>query len=117
MSPFASALKVGTTACILTLLEEDKFPRGLILQDAGAATTEVSHDTDGAWRLELDNGKAAGALEIQWRFLEAAGKYLQGRDAEIDWLLESWSFVLDSFATNSDALLGGGGWVTTRGVV
>src|SRR5438067_10721650 len=34
MSPFASALKVGTTACILTLLEEDKFPRGLILQDA-----------------------------------------------------------------------------------
>src|SRR5256886_4292620 len=38
MSPFATALKVGTTACILTLLEEDKFPRGLVLQDAVVAT-------------------------------------------------------------------------------
>src|SRR5438552_1930222 len=114
MSPFASALKVGTTACILTLLEEDKFPRGLILQDAVVATREVSHQPDGPWPVELENGKTAGALEIQWRFLEAAGKYLQGRDAEIDWLLESWSFVLDSFATNSDALIGGVDWITKR---
>ena len=96
MSPFATALKVGTTACILTLLEEGKFPRGLILQDAVVATREVSHQPDGPWPVELENGETAGALEIQWRFLEAAGKYLQGRDAEIDWLLESWSFVLDS---------------------
>src|SRR5213594_4198076 len=114
MSPFASALKVGTTACILTLLEEDKFPRGLILQDAVVATREVSHQPDGPWPVELENGETAGALEIQWRFLEAAGKYLQGRDAEIDWLLESWSFVLDSFATNPDALIGGVDWITKR---
>ena len=64
--------------------------------------------------MELENGETAGALEIQWRFLEAAGKYLQGRDAEIDWLLESWSFVLDSFATNPDALIGGVDWITKR---
>ncbi len=96
LSPFSTALKVGTTACILTLLEENKFPRGLILQDAVVATREVSHQPDGPWPVELENGGTAGALEIQWRFLEAAGKYLQGRDAEIDWLLESWSFVLDS---------------------
>src|SRR5213082_1023093 len=114
MSPFATALKVGTTACILTLLEEGKFPRGLILQDAVVATREVSHQPDGPWPVELENGKTAGALEIQWRFLDAAGKYLQGRDAEIDWLLESWSFVLDSFATNSDALIFGGDWISRR---
>jgi proteasome accessory factor A len=114
MSPFATAMKVGTTACILTLLEEEKFPRGLILQDAVVATREVSHQPDGPWPVELENGETAGALEIQWRFLEAAGKYLQGRDAEIDWLLESWSFVLDSFATNSDALIGGVDWITKR---
>jgi proteasome accessory factor A len=114
MSPFATALKVGTTACILTLLEEDKFPRGLILQDAVVATREVSHQPDGPWPVELENGETAGALEIQWRFLEAAGKYLQGRDAEIDWLLESWGFVLDCFATNPDALIGGVDWITKR---
>jgi proteasome accessory factor A len=114
MSPFATALKVGTTACILTLLEEGKFPRGLILQDAVVATRGVSHQPDGPWSVELENGETAGALEIQWRFLEAAGKYLQGRDPEIDWLLESWSFVLDSFATNPDALIGGVDWITKR---
>src|SRR6266403_1892361 len=114
MSPFATALKVGTTACILTLLEEGKFPRGLILQDAVVATRGVSHQPDGPWPVELENGETAGALEIQWRFLEAAGKYLQGRDPEIDWLLESWSFVLDSFATNPDALIGGVDWITKR---
>src|SRR2546423_2753574 len=114
MSPFATALKVGTTACILTLLEEDKFPRGLVLQDAVVATREVSHQPNGPWLVELENGKTVGALEIQWRFLDAAGKYLQGRDPEIDWLLESWSFVLDSFATNSDALIGGVELITKR---
>src|SRR5215813_3726876 len=114
MSPFATALKVGTTACILTLLEEDKFPRGLILQDAVVATREVSHQPDGPWLVELENGRTAGALDIQWRFLDAAAKHLQGRDAEIDWLLESWSFVLDSFASNLDALIGGIDWLTKR---
>src|SRR6185369_15826197 len=54
MSPFATALKVGTTACILTLLEEGKFPRGLILQDAVVATREVSHQPDGPWPVELE---------------------------------------------------------------
>src|SRR5438477_709603 len=114
MSPFATALKVGTTACILPLLEEEKFPRGLILQDAVVATREVSHQPHGPWLVELDNGRTAGALDIQWRILDAAAKYLQGRDPEIDWLLESWSFVLDSFATNLEALIGGVDWITKR---
>jgi proteasome accessory factor A len=114
MSPFATALKLGTTACILTLLEEDKFPRGLILDDAVAATRELSHCPDGPWRVRLESGRSTGALDVQWRFLEAAGRYLQGRDPEIDWLLESWSFVLDSLSNNRLALIGGVDWLTKR---
>ncbi len=114
MSPFATALKLGTTACVLTLLEEGKFPRGLVLEDAVAATRELSHQTDGPWAVKLENGRTAQALHVQWRFLEAAAKHLQGRDAEIDWLLESWSFVLDSLANNQIALIGGVDWITKR---
>src|SRR6266403_3039979 len=33
MSPFATALKIGTTACVLTLLEEGCLPEGVILHD------------------------------------------------------------------------------------
>src|SRR5712664_4594391 len=34
MSPFANALKIGTTACILTLLENGLLPNDLTLLDA-----------------------------------------------------------------------------------
>jgi proteasome accessory factor A len=114
MSPFANALKVGTTACALTLLEEGRFPRGLILEDAVVSTREVSHSPDGPWLVRLENGKTVEALEVQWRFLDAAGKYLQGRDPEIDWLLENWSFTLESLETNPMALVGGVDWITKR---
>ena len=114
MSPFATALKLGTTSCVLTLLEEGKFPRGLVLDDAVAATRNLSHHPDGPWLVSLETGRNIDALEVQWRFLEAAGKHLPARDAEIDWLLESWSFVLDSLATNRYALIGGVDWITKR---
>jgi proteasome accessory factor A len=38
MSPFATALKVGTTVLILTLLEEGDLPDDVILSDAVMAT-------------------------------------------------------------------------------
>lgn len=114
MSPFATALKLGTTACVLALLEEGKFPRNLALDDAVGATRELSHRPDGPWSVQLESGKNVAALEVQWRFLEAAGKHLQGRDAEIDWLLESWSFVLESLEHNQLALIGGVDWITKR---
>jgi hypothetical protein len=114
MSPFATALKVGTTACILTLLEQGNFPRGLVLEDAVLATREISHRPDGPWTVQLENGKAMGAIEVQERFLDAAGRYLQGRDPEIDWLLESWSFTLEALRSNPHALIGGVDWITKR---
>ncbi len=114
MSPFATALKLGTTACVLTLLEEGKFPRGLVLDDAVVATRELSHRPDGPWTVQLENGTVVGALDVQWRFLEAAARHLQGRDAEIDWLIESWSFVLESLTNNQPALIGGVDWITKR---
>src|SRR3989440_4325868 len=75
MSPFATALKVGTTVCVLTLLEEDLLPRGLGLRDAVLATREVSHQPDGPWLVELDDGSHQDALDIQYQFLEQSHHY------------------------------------------
>lgn len=44
MSPYATALKVGTTHCVLTLLEAGVVPEEVILKDAVRATREVSRD-------------------------------------------------------------------------
>jgi proteasome accessory factor A len=54
MSPFANALKIGTTACILTLLENGLLPNDLILLDAVQATREISARSGrcaGSWNL------------------------------------------------------------------
>src|ERR1700741_2298744 len=88
MSPFAAALKVGTTACVLSLLEDGRLPKNFILADAVQSTRDVSRDSTGAWIVRLENGKTIGALDIQWQFYELAHEHLGGADEETDWLLE-----------------------------
>src|SRR5207248_8186979 len=36
------------------------------------------------------------------------------RSAETDWLLESWSFVLEALDKNPQSLIGGVDWITKR---
>src|SRR6202008_2093453 len=49
MSPFATALKIGTTACVLSLLEEGHLPKNLSLSDAVQSTRDISRDSTGSW--------------------------------------------------------------------
>ena len=96
MSPFATALKVGTTACVLTLLEENLMPYDVILHDAVQATREISRDQSQRWVVRLENGQTCDALDIQYTFLKLARKHLAGTDEETDWLIERWAFTLDA---------------------
>src|SRR6202045_1658846 len=114
MSPFATALKIGTTACVLALLEEGRLPRNLVLSDAVRSTRDISRDPTERWIVDLENGKNIGALDVQWQFHELAQRHLSGRDAETDWLLESWSFTLEALEQNPHALIGGVDWITKR---
>ncbi|MFN2540934.1 MAG: proteasome accessory factor PafA2 family protein [Chthoniobacterales bacterium] len=114
MSPFASALKIGTTACVLALLEESRLPRNLVLADAVQSTRDISRDPTQRWIVDLENGKTIGALDVQWQFYDLAQKHLRGNSAETDWLLESWSFVLEALEQNSESLIGGVDWITKK---
>jgi proteasome accessory factor A len=114
MSPFATALKVGTTACVLSLLEDGRLPRNLVLNDAVQSTRDISRDATGRWIVDLENGKSMGALDIQWQFHELAQKHLRNSSAETDWLLESWSFTLEALEQNPQALIGGVDWITKK---
>ena len=86
MSPFATALKVGTTVCVLTLLEENLLPTHIALRDAVLATREISRDPDGKWLVEMDDGTRQDALDIQYQFLEYAHHHLcwSGRGDRLD---------------------------------
>jgi proteasome accessory factor A len=114
MSPFATALKIGTTACVLSLLEEGRLPSNLVLADAVQSTRDISRDPTQRWIVSLENGKTIGALDLQWEFHRLAQKHLRNRSAETDWLLESWSFVLEGLEKNHQTLIGGVDWITKR---
>src|SRR5438552_911209 len=114
MSPFANALKIGTTACILTLLEAGRLPNDLTLADAVQTTRDISRDPSHAWIVALDNGKTIGALDLQWRLHALAREHLGGANEETDWLLESWSYTLDALASKPTALIGGVDWISKR---
>lgn len=114
ISPFATALKVGVTSCILTLLEEGLTPDGVILKDAVQATREISRDQTNEWKVELENGKTCSALDVQYAFLELAQKHLAHTDDETDWVLEQWHFTLDAIRNKPETLIGGVDWISKK---
>jgi proteasome accessory factor A len=114
MSPFATALKVGTTALILTLLEEGNLPEDVILLDAVLATRQISHEGTGHASVQLEDGRTRSALDIQHEFLAHSTHALSGRDAETDWILESWAFTLDALGNKPELLIGGVDWISKK---
>ena len=114
ISPFATALKVGTTSCVLTLMEEGRLPDDVILEDAVLATRQISHACTGRGCVPLEDGRTRDALDIQDEFLACAMRHLSHRDEETDWILESWRFTLDALRKKPELLIGGVDWISKK---
>ncbi len=95
MSEYATALKVGTTAMVLNLLEQKIFPQDVGLGDPVWAMKVISRDPTFCWILERKNGRTISAIDIQRRYLELAERHLSGMDEESDWVLREWVRTLD----------------------
>ena len=113
MSEYATALKVGTTALMLELLEERIIP-DIKLLDPVQAIREISRDLEYRWEVQLEDGSCTTASEIQYRYLELAERYLRGLDSEADWVLDEWRFVLDALVHDPMALVDRVDWVTKK---
>jgi proteasome accessory factor A len=100
MSEVATLMKVGTTAIVLCMVEDDALPRTLVLAQPVQAMRQVSYDLSLRKPLELDDGSTITALEWQWELYDAARKYADDRgldavDAEIGAeVLRRWEQVL-----------------------
>lgn len=108
-SEFATALRVGATALMLDLLEEQAVPR-LQLRRPVQALKTVSRDLDLQQPLELTDGSTMRAIDIQRQYWEAAQRYGE-RDDETNWLLDEWGAVLDLLETNLTRLRDRLDWV------
>lgn len=71
MSPFATRLKVGTTALVLEALT--RFPKRVypMLADPLGALPAISRDATFRWELLLQNSQVSTAVEVQRKYLQA----------------------------------------------
>lgn len=114
MSEYATALKVGTTAMVLNLLELKVFPQDVGLGDPVWALKEISRDPTHKWILERKNGRPVSAVDIQRRYLDLAKRHLRGMDEESDWVLAEWEQTLDALERDPMELKDRLDWVAKK---
>ncbi|HSH23223.1 MAG TPA: depupylase/deamidase Dop [Acidimicrobiales bacterium] len=118
LSEVATFLKVGVTAIVLAMIEDDWFgDRDFSLATPVRAIRRVSYDLDLAEVLELVDGRRMTALELQWEYLDLARKYAEDRGlepvgAEVGAaVLQRWESVLTALETDPMRLADQLDWV------
>ena len=83
MSEVATFLKVGTTAIVLAMIEDNVFPEHLVIDDPVRAVRKISHDLSLQTTIAMSDGRQLTALQIQFELYEAALHYAEnfGLDA------------------------------------
>jgi proteasome accessory factor A len=116
MSEVANYLKVGTTAIVLSMIEDDAIDRDLTLDNSVQAFRAVSRDLTCRQPVRLKSGRSATAIDVQREFLELAHRYY--RDRELDTVtkdvLVRWEHVLDRLEQDPMTLSREVDWVIKR---
>ncbi|HEY4638899.1 MAG TPA: proteasome accessory factor PafA2 family protein, partial [Candidatus Udaeobacter sp.] len=95
MSEWATAMKVGTTAVVLDLIERGEAPQ-LELAQPVDTNKSISRDQTYDWIIELKDGRKISAIDVQRIYLRAATKLWRNPpDHEHAWILSEWENVLN----------------------
>jgi proteasome accessory factor A len=95
MSEWATAMKMGTTALVLALIEQGKAPQLEIAQPIDAHKS-ISRDQTYYWIIELKDGRKISAIDVQRIYLKAAAKLQEAEpDKDRAWILTEWENVLN----------------------
>ncbi|HEY3842636.1 MAG TPA: depupylase/deamidase Dop [Acidimicrobiales bacterium] len=123
LSEIATLLKVGTTAIVLAMVEDDALPaRDLSLADPVRALHMVSADISLARPLALSDGSSATAIELQWELFGAARKYAEehglsalgdegGHGSVGEMVMGHWETVLEGLEADPTTLADTLDWV------
>jgi proteasome accessory factor A len=96
MSEFSTYLKVGTTALVLQMIEDDFLPPIFSLRNPVRAIKDISRDLTCREAVPLNSGKKYSALELQKEYLDLAHRYYSTRpmSPEAADILHKWEYVL-----------------------
>ncbi|MBW3615213.1 MAG: proteasome accessory factor PafA2, partial [Actinobacteria bacterium] len=118
LAEVSTYLKVGVTAIILSMIEDDVFgERDFSLAAPVQAIRRVSYDRSLTVPLELARGGTITALGIQWELFDLARKYAEDRGLEavgdeVGWdVLQRWEQALSGLETDPLSLADQLDWV------
>ena len=120
MAQASTFLKVGTTAIVLSMIEDDVLGTDLALANPVAAIRDVSHDPTMERTVGLKDGRRLRAIDLQWQLVERARKYERDRGlasvgeevgAEV---LRMWEEVLTGLERDPDSVAHLVDWVAKR---
>jgi proteasome accessory factor A len=99
LSEIATYLKVGTTALVLAMIEENFLADDLAISQPVRELHEVSHDATLTHRIQLADGRTITALDLQGEYLDRARKFVDDRygedvDDQTADVLTRWESVL-----------------------
>ncbi len=125
LSEVATLLKVGTTAVVLAMVEDDAGPaRDVSLADPVRAMHQVSADLDLRRALALADGSTATGLEIQWEIYSAARRYQKDHGLDVlgdesvgAMVMDRWEAVLEGLERDPASLADQLDWVAKRHLV
>lgn len=95
MSPFATWLKVGTTALVLEAIVRDATRAWPQLAEPLLALRNISRDAIWKWELWLAPRRRSTAIEVQRHYLQAVQEVCDLADPERTALVSAWTGVLD----------------------
>jgi proteasome accessory factor PafA2 len=95
MCEVATFLKVGTTALILKMIEDEMLP-DLSLDNPVGALHDVSWDISCRQTVKMRDGRRVRALELQWEYFDLAKKFVKEYEptSENGEILQWWEAVL-----------------------
>ncbi len=113
MAELPTYLRVGATALVLKMIEDDFIADDLSLVEPVKALRAVSRDTSCRGLLELSDGRRLTAIELQWEYLRLARKYSQDNEADdvTNDVLDRWERVLEGLEKDPMTLAGQLDWV------
>jgi proteasome accessory factor A len=99
LSEISTYLKVGTTALVLSMIEERFLTTDLTVSRPVASLKQVSHDASLTHLLEVGDGRTMTAVELQWEYFHLANRFIAERhggeaDAPTRDVLDRWESVL-----------------------
>ncbi|ETX02805.1 MAG: Pup--protein ligase [Candidatus Entotheonella factor] len=114
MSEYTTYLKVGTTAIILEMIEDDFITPNFSLRNPVRAIKDISRDLTCREQVPLNNGKKYSALELQKEYLELAHRYYSTRQKSemVTDILDKWEEVLTKLEEDPMQLHRKVDWVT-----